>query len=346
MIAAPVLLQSAIKKTDWPKLDRFKLFVLDILNARRVNAELQLECQSEQMGSSGSKPNIFDRILQQVGLAHCSTHMYTVHYILVVHVCTWYIHAYTCIYMDVQVSARVYMYIPCTYMYIHMFMNVCHCVYNRCTVYISVQTLFVNVQTALNWVHTLMNHFQFRFQLFVLSGWLACKQGLAAARWHAYLSTLLKSASGFPFPQQLPLAALAEAILAGPGGCHGGAGGGSSGSCDPPALSAGGGSSGSESCDPQAPSARLAWRGPGVLQIQDRLEKVNTAVSSKYPEQDVRVHLVVNNGGSEQRIQCTVYWLLWSFNPRSAGGVNIREVHAQSMKEHLQTCCCLGLFWC
>ncbi len=41
MIAPPVLLQSAFcaqKKTDWPKLDRFKFFILDILSARRVNA--------------------------------------------------------------------------------------------------------------------------------------------------------------------------------------------------------------------------------------------------------------------------------------------------------------------
>ncbi len=37
------------------KLDRFKFLILDILNARRVSAELQLESQSElePMGSSG-----------------------------------------------------------------------------------------------------------------------------------------------------------------------------------------------------------------------------------------------------------------------------------------------------
>ncbi len=54
MIAPPVLLQSAfcaLKTTDWPKLDRFKFLVLDVLNARRVSAELQLEGQSEPMGS-------------------------------------------------------------------------------------------------------------------------------------------------------------------------------------------------------------------------------------------------------------------------------------------------------
>jgi hypothetical protein len=36
MIDPPVLLQSAfcaLKKTDWPKLDRFKFLILDILNA-------------------------------------------------------------------------------------------------------------------------------------------------------------------------------------------------------------------------------------------------------------------------------------------------------------------------
>ncbi len=56
MIAPPVLLQSAfsaLKKTDWPRLDRFKLFNLDVFNARRVSAELQLESQSESMGSFG-----------------------------------------------------------------------------------------------------------------------------------------------------------------------------------------------------------------------------------------------------------------------------------------------------
>ncbi len=53
MIAPPVLLQSAfcvLKKTDWPKLDRFKFLILDIASARRVSAELQLESQSEPMG--------------------------------------------------------------------------------------------------------------------------------------------------------------------------------------------------------------------------------------------------------------------------------------------------------
>ena len=56
MIAPPVLPQSAfcsLKKTDWPKLHRFKFLVSDILNARRVSAELQLESRSEPMGSSG-----------------------------------------------------------------------------------------------------------------------------------------------------------------------------------------------------------------------------------------------------------------------------------------------------
>ncbi len=56
MIAPPVLPQSAfcaLKKTDWPKLDRFKFLILDVLKARRVNAELQLEGQSEPMGLFG-----------------------------------------------------------------------------------------------------------------------------------------------------------------------------------------------------------------------------------------------------------------------------------------------------
>jgi hypothetical protein len=53
MIAPPVLLQSAfcaLKKTDWPKLDRFKFLILDISNAWRVSAGLQLESQPKQMG--------------------------------------------------------------------------------------------------------------------------------------------------------------------------------------------------------------------------------------------------------------------------------------------------------
>ncbi len=56
MIAPPILPQSAfcaLKKTDWPKLDHFKFLILDILNARRVSAELQLESQSEPIGSFG-----------------------------------------------------------------------------------------------------------------------------------------------------------------------------------------------------------------------------------------------------------------------------------------------------
>ena len=56
MIAPPVLPQSAfcaVKKTDWPKLDRFKFLILDILSARRVSAELHLLDQSIAMWSSG-----------------------------------------------------------------------------------------------------------------------------------------------------------------------------------------------------------------------------------------------------------------------------------------------------
>ena len=56
MIAPPVLLQSAfcaLKKTHWLKFDRLKFLDLDILNAWRVSAELQLEGQSETMGSVG-----------------------------------------------------------------------------------------------------------------------------------------------------------------------------------------------------------------------------------------------------------------------------------------------------
>ena len=53
MIAPLVLPQSAfctLKKTDWLKLDCFKFLILDVLNARRVSAELQLDSQSEPMG--------------------------------------------------------------------------------------------------------------------------------------------------------------------------------------------------------------------------------------------------------------------------------------------------------
>jgi hypothetical protein len=67
MIAPPILLQNAfcaLKNTDRLKLDRFKFLVLDIFSARRVSAELQLESQSEPMGSFGIKLNFFDRILE------------------------------------------------------------------------------------------------------------------------------------------------------------------------------------------------------------------------------------------------------------------------------------------
>ena len=56
MIAPPVLPQSAfcaLKKTDWPKLDRFKFMILDFFSAWRVSAELHLLDQSEAMWSSG-----------------------------------------------------------------------------------------------------------------------------------------------------------------------------------------------------------------------------------------------------------------------------------------------------
>ncbi len=58
MIAPSVLPQSAfsaLKKTDWPKLNRFKFLILDILSARKVGAELQLESQS---GSDGVGRNL------------------------------------------------------------------------------------------------------------------------------------------------------------------------------------------------------------------------------------------------------------------------------------------------
>jgi hypothetical protein len=69
MIAPPVLLQWAfctLKKTDWPKLDSFKFLILDVLNAQRVNAELQLEGQSKPMGLFGIELIIFDRLWEQV----------------------------------------------------------------------------------------------------------------------------------------------------------------------------------------------------------------------------------------------------------------------------------------
>jgi len=70
MTAPPVLLQSAfcaLNKTDWlMMIDCLKFLILDILNARRVGAELQLESQSEPTGSSRIQRNIFDRILERV----------------------------------------------------------------------------------------------------------------------------------------------------------------------------------------------------------------------------------------------------------------------------------------
>jgi hypothetical protein len=36
-----MILLSESKKTDWPKLDRFKFLILDLLSARRVSAELR-----------------------------------------------------------------------------------------------------------------------------------------------------------------------------------------------------------------------------------------------------------------------------------------------------------------
>ncbi len=72
MMAPPVLLQTvqnafcALKK-KWLKLDRFKFLVLDVFSARRVSAELQLESQSEQMGSFRIQRSIFNRLWERVG---------------------------------------------------------------------------------------------------------------------------------------------------------------------------------------------------------------------------------------------------------------------------------------
>ncbi len=68
-IAPRVLPQSAfctLKKTDWPKLDRFKFLIFDVLNPRRVNAVLQLEGQSEPMGLFGIEHIVFDRLWELV----------------------------------------------------------------------------------------------------------------------------------------------------------------------------------------------------------------------------------------------------------------------------------------
>ncbi len=65
--------------------------------------------------------------------------------------------------------------VQCTYGYIH---------FKKCTDIIELCT-YIDVS--------------FWFQLFVLPGWLACREGLAAARWHTYSSssTLVYSASAF-----------------------------------------------------------------------------------------------------------------------------------------------------
>ncbi len=115
---------------------------------------------------------------------HCSgvyVHVYTSIYAFwLIKTCTY--HVQTCTYMFVPYFLFTYMYVKvctadvlCTDGYIH-FMK-CTDIMELCTY----TDLF------------------FWFQLFVLPGWLACRQGLAAARCHTYSSssTLVWSASAF-----------------------------------------------------------------------------------------------------------------------------------------------------
>jgi hypothetical protein len=104
MIAPPVLPQSAfcaLKKTDWPKLDRFKFFILDVLNARRVSAELQLEGQLGPMGLFGIEHIIFDRLWERVGMyVHGTMYMVCTSsgINVYVHRSDMYVHVYNFIY--------------------------------------------------------------------------------------------------------------------------------------------------------------------------------------------------------------------------------------------------------
>jgi hypothetical protein len=115
---------------------------------------------------------------------HCPdvyVHVYTSTYAFwLIYTCTY--HIQTCTYMSATIFFYTYMYvkvctagIPCTDDYIH---------FMKCTDIIELCT-YTDVS--------------FWFQLFVLPGWLACKQGLAAARCHTYSSssTLVQSASAF-----------------------------------------------------------------------------------------------------------------------------------------------------
>ncbi len=124
------------------------------------------------------------------------------------HVCTWYLHGIyiwrykhvctlfrrvcTCIYKYIHVLTHINMYIPCTNLNIHVcyifliYILVCQGMYSWFSVY--------------RWLLTFHEMYRYHWTVyvhwcillvsaFVFPGWLACRQGLAAARCHAYSSS-------------------------------------------------------------------------------------------------------------------------------------------------------------
>ncbi len=122
-------------------------------------------------------------------------HVYT--FLLIYkHVCTWYRNVcmyivQTCMYMFIQVYTRFdsYKHVHIMYKHVHTclfhisYLHPCMSRYVLLMFRVQMATYISrNVQTSLNCVHTLM-------YAFVLPGWLACRQGLAAARCHPYSSS-------------------------------------------------------------------------------------------------------------------------------------------------------------
>ncbi len=144
-------------------------------------------------------------------------HVYT--FVLIYkHVCTWYRHVYTwkgtnmyvhCldVYVHViQVYSRFdsYKHVHIMYKHVHIMYKHVHTCLFRISYSHSCMSRYVllmfrvqmatyisrNVQTSLNCVHTPMSPFDFSF-LFCPAqpGWLACREGLVAARCHTYSSS-------------------------------------------------------------------------------------------------------------------------------------------------------------
>ena len=100
------------------------------------------------------------------------------------HVCTWFRHVCTCLYIYIQVLHHTNMYIQCTNMYIHVYVGNVQCTdgyihFMNCTDRDEPCTYIVQVVEQFNCVRTWI--YAFLLQHFDSPGLLACRQEQAAA---------------------------------------------------------------------------------------------------------------------------------------------------------------------